>query len=178
MAFTVKYNIMQRGKDAPCYSTSDRQLAYAELSDRQRKGKPLDYWMTWDITPYDLTKPEEYMWFVWQIRQAQKKYWREGKDPVDLQRSLELEEELDRWNTETRNKMSMLAALGKPYLPTTKESTEQFQFFITVEEWCNDLKKWSAAKNNGDHEASARYYQSCRAYETRIETYCKMQMKL
>lgn len=172
---------MQRGKDAPCYSTSDRQLAYAELSDRQRKGKPLDYWMAWDITPHDLTQKEEYMWFVWQIRMAQKKYFR-TKDKVDLQISLNMETELDRWNAETREKLNKVVNLSRDsgsnqpkYQPSDAEA---YQFFVTVEEWRKEWKKYFAAKANGDHEASSRLYQICRSYETRIETYCKLQMKL
>ena len=181
MGFTVKYNIMQAGKDAPCYSTSDRQLAYAELSDRQRKGKPLDYWMAWNITPYDLNQKEEYMWFVWQIRQAQKKYFR-TKDKVDLQISLNMETELDRWNAETREKLNLIVNLSRDsennqpkYQPSDAEA---YQFFVTVEEWRKEWKKYFAAKANGDYETSSRLYPVCRSYETRIETYCKMLMKL
>lgn len=182
MAFTVKYNIMQRGKDAPCYSTSDRQLAYAELSDRQRKGKPLDYWMTWDITPHDLNQKEEYMWFVWQIRMAQKKFWRDGKKQEDLLASKAMEEELDRWNAETREKLNKVVNLSRDsesnqpkYQPSDAEA---YQFFVTVEEWRKEWKKYFAAKANGDYETSSRLYPVCRSYETRIETYCKLQLKL
>lgn len=172
---------MQAGKDAPCYSTYDHRLAYVELADRQRKGKPLDYWMTWDITPKELTKQEEYMWFVWQIRQAQKKYFR-TKDKVDLQISLNMETELDRWNAETREKLTLMVNLSRDtennqpkYQPS---DVEAYQFFVTVEEWRKEWKKYFAAKKCNNHEDSARLYQVCRAYETRIETYCKLQLKL
>lgn len=182
MGFTVKYNIMQAGKDAPCYSTSDRQLAYAELSDRQRKGNPLDYWMDWDITPHDLNQKEEYMWFVWQIRMAQKKFWRDGKKQEDLLASKAMEEELDRWNAETREKLNKVAYVTRDgntvYSGWQPSDAEAYQFFVTVEEWRKEWKKYFAAKANGDHETSSRLYQICRSYETRIETYCKLQMKL
>ena len=173
---------MQRGKVAPCYSTSDRQLAYVELKDRQRKGKPLDYWMTLDITPHDLTQKEEYMWFVWQIRIAQKKFWRDGKKQEDLLASKAMEEELDRWNAETREKLNKVAYVTRDgntvYSGWQPSDAEAYQFFVTVEEWRKEWKKYFAAKANGDYETSSRLYPVCRSYETRIETYCKLQMKL
>lgn len=175
MPFKVNYNIMEKGKGAPCFSSFDRQLAYVELHDRQRKGNITDYWMTYDITPIDMTNQEGYMWLVYQVRQAQKKYWRDGKLKEDLKASLNLESALDKWNADTRTKLNAIHKKNKNFAP---KDAGAYQFFVTVEDWRVQWKNYFAAKKRGNHEESARLFVVCQELEKRIDEYCSKQLGL
>lgn len=175
MPFKVTYNIMQKGKAAPCFQTGDRKLVYVELHDCQRKGNTIDYWLEYDIQPQSMTNQEGYMWLVYRVRQAQKKYWRDGKLPADLQASLKLEAELDKWNTETRCKLNAIRKKNKNFTP---KDAGAYQFFVTVDDWRVQWKAYFAAKKRGDHEESARLYVVCQELEKRINEYCNKQLGL
>ena len=175
MPFSVVYNIMQKGKSAPCFQTGDRKLAYVELHDRQRKGNTIDYWLEYDIQPQSMTNQEGYMWLVYRVRQAQKKYWRDGKLPADLQASLKLESELDKWNTETRGKLNAICKKNKNFTP---RDAGAYQFFVTVDDWRVQWKAYFAAKKRNNHEESARLFVVCQEQEKRIDEYCNKQLGL
>lgn len=65
MPFRVHYEIYNDRQAAPEFETYDRTLAYIEWNAR-KKSNPLTR-MVPEVTPENLTKPEEYVWLVYRV---------------------------------------------------------------------------------------------------------------
>lgn len=166
MPFKVRYDIYEPGKQAACLTTYDRQYARAEFNDRQKKPGMALTRMLYTIEPEDLTKSEEYVWLVYQVRNLQKHYWANGKQRDDLMASLAKEKELDSKNTNIRYHL-------QKHPKCQIDDAAAYQFFITVEDWRSKWKAYFAAKNTGDHKATAELYIECRELEKRIDEHIK-----
>lgn len=172
MPFKVRFDIYDFKHKAPIYTTHDRTLARVEYNHLSSKGL---HRMISTVTPYDMNQQEAYLYHVYKVREAQKKYWRDGKQKDDLQTSLALESELDKWNAETRQRLNAIQQTGSIYTPA---DTGAFQFFLQVEEWRKRWKEYFGAKKRNDHEASAKLYTTCRDLEAKIDIYIKQKIGL
>ena len=139
MPFVVQYKIFEPGKIAPSYHTSDRTLAYVELNARKAKygGDPMVR-MVPDVTYIAGNSQDEYVWLVYRVLQAIRKYYDErpsvpkSQSDENLRASLALEQALDRKNATTRVYLDQHPN-AKPDNPTA------FSFFLVVEAW---RKRW------------------------------------
>ena len=166
MPFKVRYDIYEPNKQAPCIQTFDRMYAWAELNDRQRRPGMALTRMTTAVIPEELTKSEQYLYLVYQVRSLQKRYWANGKQHDDLLESLAKEKELDSRNTKIRYHL-------ETHPKYRIDDTAAYQFFITVEDWRTKWKAYFAAKKSGNHKASAELYMACRDLEKRIDEHIK-----
>lgn len=174
MPFKVRFDIYESGKGAPCYSGHNRELAYIELEDLRNKNGYLKYSMKCDITLADLTKPEKYVWLVYQVRQAINRYYSERKHVTpeqsleNLQASLTLEKQLDDWNTRTRCYINS-------HPKASHGDEKDFSFFLIVEEWRTLWHKYFAYKklSNKDQAVQHEMYKQCRDFEKQIDNYVK-----
>ena len=94
MPFKVRFDIYEPNKLAPCITTYDRKYAYAELNDLKGKPGMALTRMLHTVIPEELTKSEQYVYLVYQVRTLQRKYWNGGKQHDDLMASLAKEKEL------------------------------------------------------------------------------------
>lgn len=136
MPFVVTFKIYDPGKQAPKFQTRDRKLAYCQWRADQQK-EPMVR-MVPEVTCVGLTNSEKYVWLVYRVLKAIRKYYDErGRvskeiSEENLKASLALEKELDNWNTRTRFYLQ-----GHP--KSTPDSKEAFAFFQLVEAW---RKRW------------------------------------
>lgn len=139
MPFKVKFMIYEPGKQAPCYTTSDAALARVEYNAKVREqGMALSRYV-YEITCEELTKTEEYVWLVYQVRQAIHKYYNQGRKYADLQASLVLEKQLDDWNLRTRtylnnHPVSDRRREGACFLPASGEMEGEVAQVLCVQE--------------------------------------------
>lgn len=135
----------------------------------------LRYRMETEVTPGDLTSPEKYVWLVYRVLQAIRKYYDErgkvSKEQSDdnLKVSLALEKELDDWNTRTRFYLQ-----GHP--KSRPDDEKAFAFFQVVEEWRSLWKKYFAYKRSKDKDPSVEreMKKQCFDYEKEIRKYVNL----
>lgn len=165
MPFRVYFSIFEPGKQAPCFQTSDAKLARVEFNDRQSKA-PLTR-MTYTIELIDLTKSEKYVWLVYEVRKAIRKYYNEGRKHEDLLDSLEKEKELDKWNIRTR-----LYLTNHPNCQVDEKSKA---FFLLVDAWREKWHKYFACKKAKSVEQAVldQMKKECFDYERQIDKYVK-----
>ena len=173
MPFKVTYNIMETGKQAPVFSTSDRALAYVELHECHRKQGFLGIGLVPEVTPDRLTKPEEYVWLVYRVRKAMRRYYDCGRTKEDLDASLALERQLDSWNARTRTYL-----MAHPKAAHGDESA--FAFFQVVEEWRNCWHKYMACRKRmpKDDPVLREMKKQCFQMEGEIDKYIKLVIRL
>lgn len=168
MPFKVRFSLYEQGKLAPCSVTYDRNLAHAQVNDMIRKGAPLPR-LVHDITCENLTKPEAYVFLVYRVLRAIRKYYDErGKvskqqSSDNLKVSLAIERELDNWNKRTREYLNTHSA----------DATAQYSFFILVEAWRNLWHKYFSYKKQADKDpvVEKEMRNQCFAYEREIDKY-------
>lgn len=172
MPFKVNFKIFEPGKVAPCYQTSDRQLAYVEWNERKRKDPMVR--MVPDVTYIAGNSQDEYVWLVYRVLKAIRKYYDE-RDHVskeisndNLHVSLALEKELDLKNAKTRVYLQQHPKL-KPDNPTA------FAFFEVVEAWCNRWKEYFRYKKQRDKDPKweKKLKDDCFAMEKEIKNYVR-----
>lgn len=169
MPFKVKFQIFEQGKQAPCFTTFDHRQANAEYRHRCNQQGCALIRMTTDIECIDLTKPEQYVYLVYRVRKAIRKYYGNGRKREDLQASLDLEKQLDDWNTRTRY-----------YLQThpkcRPDDEKSFAFFQVVEEWRNLWHKYFAYKKRSDHDPAVEQQmrKQCFDFEKEIDKYINL----
>lgn len=169
MPFKVKFFIYEPGKEAPCFNTQDRKLAYIELNAmRQKPGMALTR-MTADVQPVEpLTRAERFALQLWEIRKAMHKYYNGGRRREDMLASIELESALDKKIEADRQFMD-----AHPGRPVTDQKA--YAFFLIVEEWRNT---WRERKRYGSRQGCdmAVYREmtsKLRDYESKIDSYIK-----
>ena len=173
MPFKVKFMIYEPGKQAPCYTTSDAALARVEYNAKVREqGMALSRYV-FEITCEDLTKAEEYVWLVYQVRQAIHKYYNQGRKYADLQASLTLEKQLDDWNLRTRTYLN-----NHPKCQIGDEKAHSF--FLLVEKWREKWHKFFACKKakSEPEEILREMKRECTDYEKEIDMYVKKSIGL
>lgn len=173
MPFKVKYRIYEPGKQAPCLETSDRVYAYLEWKDRCSKEPMMR--MVHEVTPENLTKPEQYVWLVYRVLKAIRKYYDERsraskeQNQENLRVSLALEKELDQWNVRTRFYLQ-----GHP--KSTPDDPKAFAFFEVVEMWRAEWHKYFAYKKQKDKDVlvEREMYKKCTQMEKEIKKYVRL----
>ena len=172
MPFKVRYDIYEPNKQAPCLTTYNRLFAWAELNDRQKKPGMALTRMSYTIQPEDLTKQEEYVLLVYQVRKAIKKYFGGGRNHDDLLESLALEERLDQWNVRTRCYLNSH--------PKAQVDEKGKAFFILVEAWRNKWHKFFACKkcHAEPQQVLQQMKKECNDYEAQIDKYVKQTIGL
>lgn len=165
MPFKVCFKIYEPGKEAPCFTTDNARLARVEFNDRIKKAP----WtrMVHDIELIELTKPEEYVWLVYQVRKAIRKYYNEGRKYEDLKDSLAKEAKLDQWNARTRIYLSNH--------PRAQVDEKRKAFFLLVDKWRDKWHKYFSLKKAHAVEKDVldEMKKECFDYEKQIDRYVK-----
>lgn len=173
MPFKVKFRIYMPGKDAPCLETFDRQMAYNEWSARKAKNALAR--LVPDVTYIAGSKQDEYVWLVYRVIKAIRKYFDEkGKVTKEIEQenmrvSLALEKELDQWNTRTRFYLQ-----GHP--KSTPDNAAAFAFFEVVEAWRARWKEYFRYKKQKDKDPKweKKLKDDCFAMEAEIKKYVRL----
>ena len=167
--------IYSAGKQAPCFTSFDRSLAYVELEDRKRGQGYTSVRMETEVRLFDPTKQEQYVWLVYRVLKAIRKYYDERgrvtkeQSDANLKASLALESELDKWNVRTRFYLNQH--------PKASHGDEKaFAFFEVVEEWRNCWHKYFSYKKLRDkHPVVEREMKKqCFDYEKEIRKYVNL----
>lgn len=166
MPFKVKFSIFEPGKQAPSFTTDDAHLAHIEYKDRCNRQGCAFTRMTTDIECIDLTKPEQYVWLVYRVRKAIQKYYDCGRKREDLLASLDLEKQLDNWNTRTRYHL-------QTHPKRQPDDDKAFAFFLIVEQWRNAWHKYFTYKKlpDKDPDIEREIKKQCFDFEKQIDKY-------
>lgn len=127
------------------------------------------------MTPENLTKREQYVWLVYRVLKAIRKYFDErnrvskAQSKVNWDVSLALEKELDQWNVRTRFYLQ-----GHP--KSTPDDPAAFAFFEVVELWREEWHKYFSYKNRKDKDPDVanEMYRKCTQMETEIKKYVRL----
>ena len=173
MPFKVKFEIFEPGKIAPCFTTENRALAHVELSSiQQKRGYELTR-MVPTITPFCLTGPETFLFLVYRVRTAQRKYWGSmGKVDKDVEieyrdKARKLERQLDLKIANARFYLQ-----GHP--KSTPSDEKAFAFFIVVEAWREKMKAYYREKRSkGPDDTDVKDLRDeCFDLSNKIDDYC------
>lgn len=179
MPFRVHFSIFEPGKLAPYFETDNRALAHVEYNSiRQKTGYEMTRMKT-DITPYNLTGPEIFLYLAYRMRQSQKRYWA-NKGRVDketeqgyLKEATGLEKKLDLKIADTRFYLN-----GHP--KCTPSDKKALEFFLLVEA-CREKQKYYfryKRQKDFDQEVANKIKQECKDYEKQIDEYCRKKIGL
>lgn len=175
MPFVVHYKIFEPGKIAPCYHTSDRKLAYIEWNARKSKyGADPMVRLVPDVTYIDGDNHDKYVWLVYRVLKAIRKYYDEryivSKEQSDenLRASLALEKELDLKNASTRFYIQQHPKM-------TPDNPTAFAFFEVVEAWRERWKEYFRYKKLKDKDPKweKQLKNDCFAMEKEIKKYVR-----
>lgn len=165
MPFKVKFEIYDNQHTAPVFFTYDKLMARVEYNELSNK----DPWtrLQFTIELVDLTKHEEYVWLVYQVRKAIHKYYNNGRKYEDLQDSLGKEAKLDQWNTKTRIYLANH--------PNAQVDEKAKAFFLLVDAWREKWHKFFACKkaHSVDKPVLDQMKKECLDYEKQIDKYVK-----
>lgn len=182
MPFKVTFKLYEPNKMAPCFTTTDRDLAYAEINAMKRKRETVLSRMIREVKLVKPTKDEEYVYLVYRVRKAIRKFFDEGRKPEDKQQSEELEKELDVWNQQTRNYINAHPDFEKKLmsLPADSDKRRGFAFFLLVEKWRTEWHKFFAIKNpEGDMvQVKNEIKKACFGMEKEIDEYVHKEIGL
>ncbi len=169
MPFKVKYELFDGQHEAAQFTTYDPKLAQVEFNDRINKGN--GFWrMKTTVTPDNPTKPEAYVWHVYQVRELQRQYFNGGKYKEVLQKAIAMESELDKWNRQTQ----VFLHNHPNYSPS---DTEAHAFFYLVFRWRVHWKDYFLYKKRSDADPAVvrEHSKQCRDFEKQIDEYIKKQ---
>ena len=181
MPFKVTFKIFEPGKIAPCYQTSDRQLAYVEWNAMKAKhGNGTLTRLVPDVTYIDGDNHDKYVWLVYRVLKAIRKFYDERdsvpKDISDsnLKISLALEKDLDEWNARTRQFLDSHCKV------MDAQTTAKHGFFILVEAWRKRWHEYFAYKKQAgkDPKWEKRLRDDCFAMEKEIKNYIRQRIGL
>lgn len=166
MPFKVKFQIFEQGKQAPCFTTSDNKLAHVQYRHLCNQQGCALVRMTADIECISLTKPEQYVYLVYRVRKAIRKYYGGGRRREDLQTSLDLEKQLDDWNTRTRYHLNA-------HPKCRPDDDKAYAFFLLVEQWRKLWHKYFAYKKQPDKDTAIEneIKKQCFDFEKEIDKY-------
>ena len=169
MPFKVNFQIFEPGKLVPYLTTNDARQAHAAYREHCNKYGCALTRMTTEIECIDLTKPEQYVWLVYRVRKAIRKYYGEGRKHEDLMASLDLEKQLDNWNTRTRFHL-------QTHPKCKPDDPKAFAFFQVVEEWRNAWHKYFTYKNRADKDPDVEreIKKQCYDFEKEIDKYVNL----
>ena len=173
MPFVVHFKIFEPGKMAPCYMTSDRKLAYVEWNERKRSDPMMR--MIPDVTYIAGDKHDEYVWLVYRVLKAIRKFFDERRYVSKVQSeenrnaSLALEKELDEWNARTRQ------FLDSHLKVMDGQTTVKYSFFILVEAWRKRWHEYFLYKNRTEKDLKweKQLRDDCFAMEAEIKKYVR-----
>ena|GEM_PF-3361985 len=173
MPIRVRYEVRCNRKEAALLTTYDHCCAMSELEHCRKAALRGDivYIMTEVERVEPLTKVEEYLLLVYDVRRLQRAYFDGGRDKAIFQQALELERKLDLWNTRTRCYLT-----GHP--ESRPDNEQAFAFFLLVEKWREKWKAYFAYKKqrDADPDVVRERAKECRAYEAQIDSYIKKEM--
>ncbi len=184
MPIQVKYTIRCTGKIAPYENTYDFDYARAALATYQRKAQRDEmFYCTTEVKAEEpLTKDEQYLMLVYEVRRLIKRYFDNGRKKEDLEASLAKESELDHWNARTRSYIDSKPGLEEKLnsLPSDSDKYRHFAFFEIVEEWRRVWKEYFAYKKKKDKELPVeREMKKKRCdFEKSIDYYIKQTLRL
>ena len=172
MPFVVHFKIFEPGKTAACYQTSDRTLAYVEWNERKRRGDMVR--MVPDVTYIAGSSQDEYVWLVYRVLKAIRKYYDErsqvpkSQSDENLRASLALERALDNKNAKTRLWLQQ-------HPNSTPDNPTAFAFFQVVEAWRNRWHEYFIYKKRPDKDPKweAKLRDDCLAMEKEIKNYIR-----
>ena len=184
MPIKVKYTIRCSGKIAPYESTFDFIYARTQLITYQRKALPEEiFYCTSQVEPEEpLTKDEQYLLLVYEVRRLIKRYFDNGRKREDLEASLAKESELDHWNARTRSYIDSKPGLEEKLnsLPSDSDKFRHFAFFEIVEGWRSVWKEYFAYKKKKDKDPAVEreMKKKCCDFEKNIDYYIKQTLHL
>lgn len=166
MPFRVQYDIYDGKHKAPVFTSyNDRKYARTEFDSLSAKNGDI-YRMATTVTPVDLTKQEEYLYLVYEVRRLQRRYFNHGRKQEDLHASLSKEAELDKWNLQIQRFLHSH--------PEHKPSdAEAHLFFLTVQQWRIHWKDYFMYKKspNPDDAVVRERKKQCFDFEKKIDEY-------
>ena len=174
MPIKVQYDIYDTKHDAPIIQTTDRALASVEFNNLIHKGGDLYRMSQSPMAVGKLTKSEEYLMLVYNVRKLWKQYFNQGRNQEVLKASLEEEKKLDDWN----KRVSVLSKNSNTPLPI--KDREAFDFFIVVRGWRDawkDRKNYSKRRDR-DEDILKEMSKKCRDFEKKIDQYIKDKLQL
>lgn len=167
MPFKVTYKLYEPGKTVPCLTTEDRRIARCEYNDMLRKRGYALSRLVPTVTPVEpLTKPEKYLYLVFEVRCLQREYFNHGRNQEVFRQALEKEKQLDNWNARTRFHLQ-----GHPKCKPDDEKA--FAFFEVVEKWRDVWCKYFAYKKRSDKDPTIEreMKKQCFDFEKIIDEY-------
>ena len=175
MPYRTKYEIYDTSHTAPVYTGYDKTMAFVEMEDRIRNPKGDCYRMVQTVEPVgELTKSEEYLLLVYNVRKLIKKYFANGRKYEDMQESQKYETQLDKWNQRTQAFINSHPG----YKPTDEKS---HAFYQLVSEWRKAFKERMAyrkLKMGFDQNVLNEMSKKSRELEKEIDKYIKEQFQL
>ncbi len=175
MSIRTKYEIYCTQKEAPVHAGYDKAMVYVTLQEliRNPQGDCYSLVQTPEVVG-EMTKSEEYVLLVWNVRRLIQKYYRDGRKHEDLVASLEQEARLDAWNRRTTQFMQSHPG-HKP------KDEKSHAFYQLVNEW---RKTWhermAYRKRRMDYEQQVldEMSKKCRALEKQVDEYVKDKLQL
>ena len=174
MPFKVKFHIWEPGKDAPKMTTDNKALAYIEYGSlRQQKGMEFAR-MTHEITPFNLTGPEKFLYLAYRTRKAQEVFWSAKRQNLPkevikehLVKARGLEKQLD-----------LRIADARFYLqghPKSQHEDMPYNFFLIVEAWREKQNEYFRYLNGRDIDAlvAKQMRKEIDDYQGNIDNYVK-----
>ncbi len=175
MPLRTKYEIYCTQKTAPIYRGYDKSMAYVEFEDRIRNPKGDSYRMV--QTPEavgSLSKSEEYLLLVYEVRKLIRKYFKDGRKKEDLDASLAQETKLDDWNRRTNGFLRSHPG----HQPADEKS---YAFCVLVSQWRNlwhERMAYRKRKMGFEQAVLDEMTKKCRALESKIDQYIKDKLQL
>lgn len=175
MPFRTKYEIFDTQHTAPVYTGYDKTMAFVTWEDFIRNPKGECYRMV--QTPEAvgaLTKSEEYLFLVYNVRRLIKRYFNNGRKHEDMIESQEYETKLDKWNQRTQAFINTHPG----YKPSDEKN---YAFYVLVSTWRKVFKERMAyrkLKMGFDQNVLNEMSKKSRELEKEIDKYIKEQLQL
>ncbi len=175
MPIRTKYEIYCTRKKAPIHTGYDKTMAYVEFEEYIRNPKGDSYRMV--QTPEavgSLSKSEEYLLLVYDVRKLIRKYFKDGRKKEDFDASIAQETKLDNWNK--RNEA--IISSHPEYVPKNPKS---HAFYLLVSEWRKTWKErmsYRKRKMGFDQTVLDEMTKKCRKIEEQIDKYIKEELQL
>ncbi len=175
MPIRTKYEMYCTQKTAPIHRGYDKTMAYVEFEDYIRNPKGDSYRMV--QTPEvvgSLSKSDEYLLLVYEVRKLIRKYFKNGRKKDDLDASLVQEKKLDDWNKRTNGYLRSHPG----HHPADEKS---LAFFILTFEWrklWHERMAYRKRKMDFDQKVLDEMTKKCRAMESKIDQYIKDKLQL
>lgn len=174
MPFRTKYQIYGR-LAAPVLSTTDKTMARVEwynyLRNLQLHGI---HRLVQTVEPVgELTKGEAYLYLVYRVRKAWRKYHDGGRKQEDRDEAQQLDAELDQWNFRTK----VYIESHPDYKPRDQQG---YDFYVVVQAWRDSWKERSrySGRMTCDKMVLQEMSRECRQLEKQIDSYIKTKLNL